>query len=172
MSAATGETKGNSNSALVPMLLGPLTGDIMRHPVTTSNGETYEAEQIQRWFAQGHTCDPITGEELVSTNLIPNNRLLQISEKYFTDMFSFQNLDTSQVYLPRQGRLKYADASEQQRAEAEAFFSQAGTALRGRNLLGLGQDKTAYFGWCNGLDVAIVHYRSRGADVAPEDCPT
>ena len=66
---ATGETKGN---AIAPMLIGPLTGDIMRHPVTTSSGHTYEEEQIRRWFAQGNTTDPLTGEEIDPTRLFPN----------------------------------------------------------------------------------------------------
>ena len=162
---ATGETKGN---AIAPMLIGPLTGDIMRHPVTTSSGHTYEEEQIRRWFAQGNTTDPVTGEEIDPTRLFPNKTVQQISATYFADVFSFRDIDGSRVLLPPIKKLHYASASTEQRAEAIPFF-QADRTWRRQCKLGSGNDKTAYFGWYNEMDVAILHYkRSRETAIDPE----
>jgi hypothetical protein len=61
-----------------PMLDGldlfmcPLTMEVMRDPVITADGQTYERRKIQKWFALGNRTSPLTGAELPSTNLTPN----------------------------------------------------------------------------------------------------
>ena len=50
----------------------PLTMEVMRDPVITADGQTYERAEIERWFARGKITSPITGAELLSTNLTPN----------------------------------------------------------------------------------------------------
>ena len=50
----------------------PLTMEVMRNPVITADGQTYERVEIERWFAMGKSTIPITGAELLSTNLTPN----------------------------------------------------------------------------------------------------
>jgi hypothetical protein len=46
--------------------------EVMRDPVITADGQTYERTEIEKWFALGNRTSPLTGEELPSTNLLPN----------------------------------------------------------------------------------------------------
>jgi interleukin-1 receptor-associated kinase 4 len=50
----------------------PLTMEVMRDPVMTGDGQTYERVEIESWFALGNRTSPLTGAELPSTNLAPN----------------------------------------------------------------------------------------------------
>jgi hypothetical protein len=50
----------------------PLTMEVMRDPVITTDGQTYERMEIERWFALGNRTSPLTGAELSSTFLFPN----------------------------------------------------------------------------------------------------
>jgi hypothetical protein len=50
----------------------PLTMEVMRDPVFTADGKTYERTGIQKWFAKGNSTSPLTGAELPTTNLTPN----------------------------------------------------------------------------------------------------
>ena len=53
----------------------PLTMEMMRDPVMTADGQTYERREIASWFALGNRTSPLTGAELPSTNLTPNTAL-------------------------------------------------------------------------------------------------
>ncbi len=50
----------------------PLTMEVMRDPVITADGQTYERTEIEKLFAQGKNTSPLTGEKLPSKNLTPN----------------------------------------------------------------------------------------------------
>jgi hypothetical protein len=50
----------------------PLTMEVMRDPVMTTDGQTYERMEIERWFALGNRTSPLTGAELPCTLLFPN----------------------------------------------------------------------------------------------------
>jgi hypothetical protein len=50
----------------------PLTMEVIRDPVITVDGQTYERAEIEKWFALGNRTSPLTGEVLPSTNLVPN----------------------------------------------------------------------------------------------------
>ena len=52
-------------------LLCPIGHSVMRNPVVTDNGHSYERCNIVRWFAK-HTTSPLTGKKLRHTNVIPN----------------------------------------------------------------------------------------------------
>jgi hypothetical protein len=56
----------------------PLTMEMMRDPVMTADGQTYERAAIEEWFALGKRTSPLTGEELPSTNLLPNIALRKV----------------------------------------------------------------------------------------------
>ena len=56
----------------------PLTMEVMRDPVFTADGQTYERTEIEKWFALGNRTSPLTGEELPSMNLLPNIALRQV----------------------------------------------------------------------------------------------
>jgi hypothetical protein len=42
----------------------PLTMEVMRDPVITADGQTYERAEIESWFALGKRTSPLTGAEL------------------------------------------------------------------------------------------------------------
>jgi hypothetical protein len=56
----------------------PLTMEVMRDPVFTADGQTYERTEIEKWFALGNRTSPLTGEALPSTSLLPNIALRQV----------------------------------------------------------------------------------------------
>ncbi|KAJ7296078.1 hypothetical protein O6H91_Y146100 [Diphasiastrum complanatum] len=53
----------------------PLKQDVMLDPVTVATGKTYEREEIERWFKDGHRRDPVTNIELSDFTLRSNNSL-------------------------------------------------------------------------------------------------
>ena len=84
-SAAAGEVSGDgslrkksSNSR--QLLICPITHMMIRDPVSTSSGHTYEREAIEQWLrhqqAQGRPLSsPKTNEPLAHSHLIPNHQL-------------------------------------------------------------------------------------------------
>jgi hypothetical protein len=62
--------------ARAPIYMGsfhcPLTMEVMRDPVITADGQTYERAEIKSWFALGKRTSPLTGAELPSTHVTPN----------------------------------------------------------------------------------------------------
>ena len=52
-------------------LICPITQELMKDPVVTSDGQTYERNAIQRWL-QWHITSPITNNPLKNKELTPN----------------------------------------------------------------------------------------------------
>lgn len=50
----------------------PLSYEVMRDPVMSADGHSYERECIQQWFDTGHDTSPMTGLRLANTLLTPN----------------------------------------------------------------------------------------------------
>jgi hypothetical protein len=50
----------------------PITHQLMRDPVLTCDGISFEREAIASWFAKGNTTSPVTGDQLETTQLVPN----------------------------------------------------------------------------------------------------
>jgi hypothetical protein len=50
----------------------PITHQLLRDPVLTCDGISFEREAIASWFAKGNTTSPVTGEQLDTTQLVPN----------------------------------------------------------------------------------------------------
>ena len=59
-----------------------ITMELMRDPVSTADGHTYERAAIARWFADGNATSPNTGAALEHCNLIPNIALRQTIEEW------------------------------------------------------------------------------------------
>ena len=72
MSRAEPAAAGAVASFVLDSFQCPLTMEVMRDPVITVDGQTYERTEIEKWFALGNRTSPLTGEELPSTNLLPN----------------------------------------------------------------------------------------------------
>lgn len=60
----------------------PISLEIMVDPVTISTGQTYDRSSILKWFKSGnHTC-PVTGERLMSVNLVQNLALKRLIQQH------------------------------------------------------------------------------------------
>jgi len=63
-----------------PDFFCPITGEIMRDPVITTGGHSYERAAIEEWFAM-HRSDPKTNMVLESRALMPNHTLRSAIEE-------------------------------------------------------------------------------------------
>ena len=69
---------GTSRPALLPpQFLCPITGDVMRDPVTTADGHAFERTAIERWLLTNSTS-PMTGAPLSHKQLAPAIALRQL----------------------------------------------------------------------------------------------
>lgn len=57
--------------------LCPITGELLREPVTLSSGKTYERAAILEWFEYGNTTCPLTRQVVHTTNALDVNTTLQ-----------------------------------------------------------------------------------------------
>ena len=62
---------------LYPDIICPISKEIMKNPVITDNGISYERKDILKWLEKNKNC-PITGEYLDSSLLISNIQLKNI----------------------------------------------------------------------------------------------
>ncbi|VVB00117.1 unnamed protein product [Arabis nemorensis] len=67
--------KQSEKRELPSSFLCPITQEVMEDPQLTSDGFTYEAESIRRWFSTGRHTSPMTNLKLYHTNLVPNRAL-------------------------------------------------------------------------------------------------
>ena len=63
-----------------PQFLCPITGEVMRDPVTTCDGHAFERVAIERWL-KAHRTSPMTGVALETTALTPAIALRQLIER-------------------------------------------------------------------------------------------
>jgi len=61
--------------AALPEWLCPIPQEVMRDPVITVDGHTYERVSIQEWFDRGNTTSPLTNAVLRRKELAPNHAL-------------------------------------------------------------------------------------------------
>jgi len=60
----------------------PLTGQVMRDPVATCDGQVFERVAIESWFRHGHRTSPMTGMELESFAVTPQPALRAAIEAF------------------------------------------------------------------------------------------
>ncbi|KAL5202845.1 hypothetical protein ABZP36_013797 [Zizania latifolia] len=60
----------------------PISLDLMRDPVVSSSGQTYDRESITRWFGSGKSTCPKTGQVLVNLELVPNKALKNLISRW------------------------------------------------------------------------------------------
>jgi len=70
-----------SRTEPLPAFFCCIATDVMRDPVVTSDGQTYEREFIERWFLANDTS-PATGKPLPNKNLVPNIALRKAIEEW------------------------------------------------------------------------------------------
>jgi hypothetical protein len=61
--------------------LCPITHEIMKDPVVTSDGNTYERQAIEQWLKRNNTS-PLTNAPLANKKVIPNQHLKNTISKF------------------------------------------------------------------------------------------
>ena len=84
--SAAASTIPERPAAVVPeIFLCPITTELMRDPVSTVDGLTYERSAIETWLAT-HDTSPLTGKVLESSLLIPcvlvRSQIRELLEKH------------------------------------------------------------------------------------------
>lgn len=65
-----------SSEAVPSSFFCPITHEVMRDPVTTCDGQSYEHSAIRHWLAKSkHHLSPLTGDMLESNVLVRNHAL-------------------------------------------------------------------------------------------------
>ena len=82
-----------------PSYFCPISMELMRYPVITTDGLCYDRAEIERWFAGGNSTSPLSGASLDSTALIPNIALRQAIEKW--EETHSKVLQRSRKFVPR-----------------------------------------------------------------------
>ncbi|KAH6822598.1 hypothetical protein C2S53_018321 [Perilla frutescens var. hirtella] len=110
----------------------PITLEIMSDPVTLSTGHTYDRSSILKWFRSGnHTC-PITGEKLLSVDLVQNLALKRLIKEYCQE----NRIRFDESSGPnRESRSSSADAGSVAAEQAMALLANflVGRLVAGRN---------------------------------------
>ncbi|KAL5230259.1 hypothetical protein ABZP36_029035 [Zizania latifolia] len=60
----------------------PISLDMMRDPVVSASGQTYDRESITRWFGSGKSTCPKTGQVLANLELVPNKALKNLTSRW------------------------------------------------------------------------------------------
>lgn len=61
----------------------PISCELLKDPVLTSNGQTYERSVIEEWFKQGHNTDPKTNLVLDDRNVSTDTETIEAMRRYF-----------------------------------------------------------------------------------------
>jgi hypothetical protein len=72
------------DDAAPPSFLCPIDRTIMRDPVSSIDGHSYERQHIERWL-QSHNTSPVTGAVLPELTLTPNHALPQLHRRVAGD---------------------------------------------------------------------------------------
>ncbi|CAM6118549.1 unnamed protein product [Calypogeia fissa] len=60
----------------------PISLELMRDPVTTSTGQTYDRSSIEKWFEKGHNTCPSTRQVLEDMEIVPNHTLRRLIQEW------------------------------------------------------------------------------------------
>lgn len=82
--------------------LCPITREIMRLPVFTADGHTYDRKAIEEWFSRGKITSPVTGEHLYTHHLVPNFALRGSIEEWRKSSGTDWSCDSKPVVSPSQ----------------------------------------------------------------------
>jgi hypothetical protein len=93
----------------------PISQEVMRDPVTLSDGHSYERRAIERWLLSGHSTSPMTGALLQDTTVVPNHALRNSILEHFQ-----QRGHTLPPLSPEQPSKPASAAAEQRQSMAAA----------------------------------------------------
>jgi hypothetical protein len=81
-----GPNNANTVKKKVPkQFLCPIKLEIMKEPVSTIDGHTYERAAIELWLKKKNTS-PVTNETLASKQLIPNHQLKSLITEFIVEV--------------------------------------------------------------------------------------
>jgi len=86
-----------SSSSIYRSFSCPITGELMRDPVMTCDGFSYEKEAIAIWLRRNDNS-PMTGRRLVHKELVPNHALRGAIEEHATANVSNKLVEDSDIY--------------------------------------------------------------------------
>ncbi|CAD7934246.1 unnamed protein product [Amoebophrya sp. A120] len=118
-------------AALDPVLLPtpegflcPITHEIMRDPVCTADGQTYEREAITHWFQVNRRgTSPVTGAVLAARSLTPNYALRRAIEAYLESRPELVRKKMEEVNIAEAVKIRESDLAEvAQKSEARAEY--------------------------------------------------
>lgn len=75
---------GESSVTIPKDFCCPISLDLMRDPVITSSGQTYDRPSITQWIDEGHCTCPNSGQMLSHTRLMPNRALRNLIAQWCT----------------------------------------------------------------------------------------
>lgn len=85
----------------------PISQHIMIDPVSASDGQTYEREEIQKWLETNNTS-PLTGAVLHDTSLRENHFARRFVDSFLTNNPTLRGTD--EVYLSKSGLIALTEA--------------------------------------------------------------
>ena len=88
-----------ASDAAPDAFIDPITQEVMRDPVTTVDGQTYERAAIEMWL-QTHDTSPISNVRLETKTLTPNIALRKAIEDWYTK--HFRTIPRSQLTIGKQ----------------------------------------------------------------------
>jgi hypothetical protein len=78
----TSSSSSNPQSSEPEEFLCPITGDIMKDPVSDNQGISYERKEIEEWLKRGNTTSPVSRQPLQLSDLRPNIALRKLIEDW------------------------------------------------------------------------------------------
>ena len=78
----TSSSSPNPQSSEPDGFLCPITGEIMKDPVSDNEGISYERKEIEEWLKRGNKTSPITRQTLQLSDLRPNIALRKLIEEW------------------------------------------------------------------------------------------
>lgn len=97
----TGRVPDSAEVPIPASFLCPISREIMRDPVATVDGYTYERRPIQEWFHLGHQTSPMTGLVLRQLTLAPEVSLRRAIQEYETMRPQLQRIAVERCNLAK-----------------------------------------------------------------------
>jgi len=117
------ESAEDIQAMVLPSFRCPISQEVMREPVVTSDGQTYERCNIEEWFRQGSCTSPLTNLSLRSKELVPNLALRQAVADFATKVCPLfrQELEKRRLSekTAEEARKREADSQKESVALAE-----------------------------------------------------
>eukprot|EP00939_MAST-03C_sp_MAST-3C-sp1_P000740 g740.t1 len=93
------ETETTPAGEMLSEFICPITHEVMRDPVVTIDGNSYERHAILKWFQRGKLTSPVSGVSLKSDTILPNLTLKRAIEEIMLTKRHAEGLKTQNEML-------------------------------------------------------------------------